>query len=61
MEQRYLGDGLYATFDGYHIWLWAERDGRRHEVALEPAVYRALVTYHDTLVAKLQTGRERKA
>lgn len=42
---QYIGDGVYAAFDGYHVWLRAERDGRLHEVAIEPAVWGALKRY----------------
>ncbi len=35
----YLGDGVYASFDGYYIWLRTEREGSWHEIALEPEVY----------------------
>lgn len=41
----YLGDGLYASFDGYQIWLFADRYGQKHEVALEPIVFKTLVAY----------------
>jgi len=41
-EKRYLGDGVYATFDGYQIWLRTERYGMLHEIAVEPAVFLAL-------------------
>ncbi len=43
--EHYLGDGLYASFDGYQIVLRAPRIDGDHWVALEPAVYRALVEY----------------
>lgn len=50
----YLGDGVYATFDGYHIWL---RTGA-HEgpyvtnaIALEPSVFKALLKYQRELEA----------
>lgn len=36
--EAYIGDGLYASFDGYSFWLRAQRDGGDHEVALEPDV-----------------------
>lgn len=45
----YIGDGVYAEFDGYHIWLWADRDGQRHRIALEPAVLAALNRYAERL------------
>ncbi len=42
--REYLGDGLYAEFDGYQLWLISS-DGKRdlNRVALEPATYRSLV------------------
>lgn len=45
---EYLGDSVYASFDGYHIWL---RTGSHKEseatnnIALEPSVFAALVAY----------------
>jgi acyl-CoA thioesterase FadM len=43
-QQVYLGDGVYASFDGYQIWL-AVNDHRNRVVALEPSVMAALATY----------------
>ncbi len=40
--ETYLGDGLYASFDGWQILLRAPREGGDHFVGLEPDVYRAL-------------------
>jgi hypothetical protein len=40
--ETYLGDGLYASFDGYQIMLRAPRPEGDHWIGLEPAVYRAL-------------------
>ena len=44
MEDRYLGDGVYASFDGYHVWLdlRAQNDTK---IALESAVLVALIKY----------------
>ena len=42
----YLGDGLYASFDGWHVVLRAPREAGDHVVALEPEVLRA---FHDYL------------
>jgi hypothetical protein len=48
IEPRYLGDGVYASFDGYHIWLQTDSH-LEHEatnrIALEPEVFTALVQY----------------
>lgn len=42
---QYIGDGVYVAFDGYQVWLRAERDGMLHEIAIEPAVWGALRRY----------------
>lgn len=50
-DRVYLGDGVYASFDGYQIWLAANH----HEnivIALEPDVFNALLRYRKTLVEK---------
>lgn len=50
--QSYLGDGVYASFDGYQIWLAANHHENR-VIALDPDVQRNLVAY----IAQLgQTG-----
>lgn len=43
----YLGDGVYASFDGYQIWLHVENSesGDKWRIALEPDVFRKLVEY----------------
>lgn len=52
---RYLGDGVYASFDGYQIWL-AVNHHENKVVALEPDVFRALVGYaHDISTIERQS------
>ena len=41
-NETYIGDGLYASFDGFSIWLRAPRELGDHVVALEPQVWREL-------------------
>ena len=48
----YLGDGAYARYNGFGIWLWCERDHggicnvvHRDEVFLEWAVFGALLKF----------------
>ena len=48
-KETYLGDGLYARFDGFSIWLRAPREAGDHIVALEPAVWRQLLQYVERL------------
>ncbi len=55
-NETYLGDGLFASFDGWQIILRAPRAGGDHHVGLEPDVYEALKRY----VASLQDQREEK-
>ena len=53
---EYLGDGVYASFDGYQIWL-SVNDHRNKVVALEGSVMLALIDYNDKLCAQLN-GKE---
>jgi hypothetical protein len=43
--EEYIGDGVYASFDGYQVWLRAERDGMQHRIAIEDQTWLALVSY----------------
>ena len=48
MDKVYLGDSVYADFDGYHIILTTENgypDDPRNRIALEPSVLDALNLY----------------
>jgi hypothetical protein len=44
-EGVYLGDGVYASWDGYHIWLTTERDHGWERIALDSQVFSALTEY----------------
>ena len=44
-QETYLGDGLYASFDGWQIKLRAPRLDGEHVVYLEPELYRALTQF----------------
>lgn len=43
--ETYLGDGLYASFDGFMITLRAPREDGDHWVGLEPSVLAAFEKY----------------
>jgi hypothetical protein len=49
-KETYLGDAVYASFDGYQIWL-RTGDGNDNRIALEPEVFRALIDYANRLRA----------
>ena len=56
-DRTYLGDGLYAEFDGYWITLSAPREHDEHYVALEPSVFDALLQYAKQ-IGWLQKGQK---
>jgi len=49
LSETYLGDGLYASFDGFQITLRAPRMAGDHFVALEPAVLNEFIRYCEKL------------
>jgi len=51
IEETYLGDGVYASFDGYQIWL-AVNHHENKVVALEPEVFASLCAYAAMLKEK---------
>lgn len=55
-EKTYLGDGVYASFDGYMIELRANDPNHGPAVYLEPNVYAALVAYRDRCVGAAPSG-----
>jgi hypothetical protein len=54
--KTYIGDGVYAEFDGLMIKLTTERENGEHVIYLEPEVYGALAAYAKT-VWKFEDGR----
>lgn len=55
MKDRYLGDGVYASFDGYHIVLDLRAQDSTTRIALEPSALTALNRY----VSDIQTENEK--
>jgi hypothetical protein len=54
-DQAYLGDGVYASHDGYQVWL-AANDPDNHVVALEPSVLIRLFAYVTALQNRNQSN-----
>ena len=54
-RREYLGDGLYAEFDGYQFRLFTQREEGEHEVYLEPDVLQRF----NHFVAECQKERSR--
>jgi len=47
-NETYLGDAVYASFDGWQIKL-RTGDGNNQVIYLEPSVYASLVRYVESL------------
>lgn len=52
MEDRYLGDGVYASFDGFQIWLDLRGQGSPCRIALEPGAFRSLLQFSADIKAE---------
>lgn len=44
-KKEYVGDGVYASFDGYHIWLDTSASACQNQIALEPEVFQSLLRW----------------
>jgi hypothetical protein len=49
LGKQYLGDGVYADFDGYHVVLTTENGVSTNTVYLEPDVLEHLEMYVEAL------------
>jgi hypothetical protein len=56
VNEEYIGDGLYVSFDGWSIWLRAPRTGGDHYVALDQLMMRDLIAYCERQGWKTKTG-----
>lgn len=45
VNEEYIGDGVYASFDGYGILLRAPRSEGDHYIEIEPATFVQLLAY----------------
>ena len=49
---RYIGDGVYASFDGYQIWLGLHEG--QQLIALEPSVMSSLKDYEQLIIRQFE-------
>ena len=52
-KETYLGDGLYASFNGHSIILRATRENEDHWVALEPSTWDSLMMFYRRIMEDL--------
>lgn len=57
-KEEYLGDGLYASFDGEQICLRAPRENGNDLVYMDAAVLLAFNDFCKRRIGELQNGRE---
>jgi hypothetical protein len=57
-EETYLGDGLYASFDGFMIILRAPREDGDDWIGLEPAIASALQEFMDRCYQRKSHDRD---
>ena len=53
-KETYLGDGLYASFDGFQFRLRAPRENGDHEVCLEPSTLNSFEQFVADIRAKIK-------
>jgi len=58
-QDKYLGDGVYASFDGYQIWLVVNHHENK-VIALDPHVQEALIDYIENLHRELEAAAQHK-
>lgn len=56
IENKYIGDGVEASFDGYHIWLKTV-DGNNNEIALEPDVLKRFDQYRAYVAKTIELAK----
>ncbi len=58
IEDQYLGDGVYASFDGYHITLDLRAQDIETRIALESEVLENLDRYRQHIKDKIKEVKE---
>ena len=51
---QYLGDGVYASYDGYGVILDLRAQDSTTRIYLEPQVFQALVTYRESIMRQMK-------
>jgi hypothetical protein len=52
-KPTHLGDGVYAEFDGWQVWVWTSNgETESDRIALEPGVLSELNKYYKRMVTE---------
>ena len=58
-DRTYIGDGVYASHDGFHLWLHTSNGIRdTNEIALDPQVVDNFLIYLTNLRAQIKAQHE---
>ena len=58
IEDRYIGDGAYASFDGYHIVLDLRGQDSTTRISLEPQVMEQLKRFQKDILAAIDDAKD---
>lgn len=58
--ENYIGDGVYARYDGFGVWCYTDRE-TRHEIYFEPAVLAALNRFYHEHTAPKKPAKQKDA
>lgn len=61
ISDEYLGDGVYASFDGYHIVLDLRAQDSTTRIALEPRVMRLLKEFEQRCLAAVEARHQQQS
>ena len=59
IEDRYLGDGVYASFDGYQIWLDTRAQQPVNRIALDGLVLSSLEQFRLDINTAIDKAKEK--
>jgi len=57
IEDRYIGDGVYASYDGYHVWLDTRAQEPVNRIGLEPAVLAQLEQFRRDIQTAIEEAQ----
>lgn len=57
--KTYLGDGVYAEFDGFNIQLYLNNGYEDfNHIILEPETFKSLMDFHEKIQVQIQEEKE---
>ena len=59
-QDTYLGDGVYASYDGYYIWLDLRGQDNTTKIALEPPVFLNLLAFKAKVTKRKGNNEDEK-